>query len=53
MTPERLTGLAALLLEVRDWLAQHDPESLDELIVEEAVNILGRIRRELVGEGAR
>lgn len=52
MTPERLTALAALLLEVRDWLDDEDPGCFDARFVEHMVNLLGAIRRRLVEAGA-
>lgn len=53
MTPERLTGLGALLLEVRDYIRQTDPGSLDELVIDAAVDVLARLRSSLVQEGAK
>lgn len=53
MTPERLTGLAALLLDTRDWLEQYDPGSLDIWLIDALVGVLAEYRRRLVAEGAR
>lgn len=52
MTPERCVGLAALLLEYRDWLAAHEGESLDRHVVDYLVDRLAQTRRELLAGGA-
>lgn len=53
MTPEQCTALAALLLDVRDWLIEQRPGSLDTLLIDHLVNVLGGIRSELIREGAK
>ena len=53
MTPERCTGLAALLLDVRDWLNDQDPGNLDAVLVDGVIDVLACIRAQLVEEGAR
>jgi hypothetical protein len=53
MTPERLTGLAALLLDTRDWLAEYAPGSLDYWLIDALIDRLAEYRRRLVAEGAR
>ena len=53
MTPEQLTGLAALLLDLKDWIEEQDPGSLDIAIVDEAVAICGIRRRQLQRAGAQ
>jgi len=53
MTPERITGLAALLLDTRDWLEETDPGSLDAALIEAVVDALARQRQRLVDEGAK
>ena len=53
MTPERLTGLAALLLEYRDWLAEDVPGTLEQAQVEAVVDFIGVQRRRLVEELAK
>ena len=47
MTPERLTGLAALLLELRDWIDETDPGSLDYWLVDAVVDRIAERRRQL------
>jgi hypothetical protein len=53
MTPERLTGLAALLLELRDWLEISSPDCLDAALVDAVVSCIARQHMRLVQEGAR
>lgn len=53
MTPERCTSLAALLLELRDWLEAHGGVGMDGLVIEYLVDRLGEVRRELLAGGAR
>lgn len=53
MTPERLTGLAALLLDLRDWLLDEDPGGLDAVLVDAVVDVCARARARLVEEVAR
>lgn len=53
MTPELLTGLGALLLEVRDFIRETDPGALDAELLDAAVDVLGRLRTQLVAGGAR
>lgn len=53
MTPAGLTLLGMLLLELRDWIEQQDPGSLDAAVVDRCVDICGEIRRNLTGAGAR
>lgn len=53
MTPERLTGLAALLLELRDWIEETYPGNLDAHLVGVCVDVCARFRHELVEEGAK
>lgn len=53
MTPESLTGLAALLLEFRDYLWTENVAPLDALIVDAAVTACAEARKRVVGDGAR
>lgn len=53
MTPERLTGLAALVLETRDWIGDTDPGSLDYWLLDAVADMLAERRRRLVTEGAK
>lgn len=53
MTPERLTLLAALLIETRDWLELTDPGTLDAVLLDGGVDVCARRRAELEEEGAR
>lgn len=53
MTPERCTGLAALLLELRDWLEANGRAGLDLHVIEYLVELLAEVRRELMAGGAR
>ena len=53
MTPERLTGLAALLIDLRDWVADVDPGSLDYWLIDALIDVLARRRTALLMEGAR
>jgi len=53
LTPEQLTGLAALLLEVRDFIRETDPEALDAELLDAAVDALARLRTSLTTGGAR
>lgn len=52
MTPEQITGLAALLIELRDWVYDNDPGSLDGDMIDATIAALARIRRQLVEDGA-
>lgn len=53
MTPERCTALAALLLEFRDWCLAQPDVPLAVSYLEDLVDLLGEVRRQLVAEGAR
>lgn len=53
MTPEHLTGLAALLLEFRDWIEETHPGNLDAHLVDACADACGRFAYELVKEGAK
>jgi hypothetical protein len=53
MTPERLTLLAALLIETRDWLDATDPGCLDSAILDRGVQVCAEARARLIAEGAR
>lgn len=53
MTPERCTGLAALLLEFRDWCLEQPDVPLAVSYLEDLVDLLGEVRRQLVAEGAQ
>jgi len=53
MTPERCTGLAALLLDLRDWMNDQDPGNLDAPLVDAVIDILARVRQSLVEEGSQ
>lgn len=53
MTPEAITALAALMLEARDWIRDTHPGSYDAAVIDAAVAVLARLRRELVEAGAR
>lgn len=54
MTPERCTAIAAALLEFRDWCtSQPDVPLAVSYLVENLVDALAEVRRQLVSEGAR
>lgn len=53
MTPERWTGLAALLMEARDWLRDQDPVALDAELLDMAIGVCARERQLMVDEGGR
>lgn len=53
MTPERLTGLAALLIEYREWLAADVPGTLEQAQVDAVIDFIAEQRKRLVAEGAR
>lgn len=53
MTPEGCTGLAALLLEFRDWCLDQPDVPLAVSYLEDLVDLLAEIRRQLVLEGAK
>lgn len=53
MTPERLTGLALLLIDYREWLAEDVPETLNQALVNAVIEHIGVQRARLVAEGAR
>lgn len=53
MTPEQLTGLAVLLMEVRDWLDDQGELGLDRLVFERVIDVLGLQRQRLVLELGR
>lgn len=53
MTPEQLTGLGILVLELREWMADYEGPSLDCLVVDHTLQILARLRRELTEAGAK
>lgn len=49
MTPEQLTGLAALLLEFRDWVADYGPDTpLDVELINFLIHEIGICRQQLV-----
>lgn len=52
MTPEALVALAALLLELRDFLRETDPGNLDAELVDSTVDVCVRLRKALVAGGA-
>lgn len=53
MTPEQLTGLGLLLMDLRDWLNESDPGSLDAAVVDRCVDVCAEARRRLTQAGAR
>lgn len=53
MTPQQMTGLAALLLDLRDWLDEVDPGSLDAAAVDYVVDVIAERRRQLVEAGTQ
>jgi hypothetical protein len=53
MTPSNCTGLAALLLEARDFIRETDPGQLDAEVLDAAVDVLKRLRERLMDEGAK
>lgn len=53
MTPQGLAELVALLIELRRWLDEVDPYTLDTAIVTRTIAVCVERRAELVREGAR
>lgn len=53
MTPEQLTGLAALLIDFREWILETDPYNLDAFLVDTCVDVCARRRKQLVEDGAK
>lgn len=53
MTPERITLIAALLVEVRDWIGYTDPGSLDYFLVDAVIDRMVEHRRRLTEERAK
>lgn len=53
MTPEQLTGLAALVIEFGHWLEEQRPGSLDVAMCAALVEVIAAERRRLVADGAR
>jgi len=46
MTPERCTGLAALLIEFRDWVVSYsDDAPLDVAHIDHVIDVIGLYRR--------
>ena len=54
MTPSQLTGLAALLIEFRDWIERYtDDAPLDVEVVNHTVSVVVLYHRMLLEDGAR
>lgn len=53
MTPAHLIGLAALLLELRDYVRETDPGNMDAELIDHAVDAVVRVRQALVAGGAK
>lgn len=53
MTPEQLTGLAALLCELREWIRDNWDGPLDVEMVDAVIEICALYRTLLVREGAQ
>lgn len=53
MTPERCTGLAALLLDLRDYLMDEGAAPFDAALADAVVDICVRLRERLVNDGAK
>lgn len=53
MTPERLTGLGALIIEFRDWIESEYEASLDLVLLNDVLSVIALYRQLLVQQGAR
>lgn len=53
MTPQACIALGVLLIELRDWLEDTEPGSLDAHTADHLVEVVARVRRTLVEAGAR
>lgn len=53
MTPEALTAIALVLMDLRDWLYSKDPGSLDAALVDSVIDAVGRARDAEILGGAK
>lgn len=53
MTPEQLAGLALLLMDFRDWLAEDVGETIEQQAVDYLIDVVSDQRNRLIMGGAR
>lgn len=53
MTPEMLTGLALMLMEFRDWLAEDVGETIEQQAIDYLIDVVAAQRNRLIMDGAR
>lgn len=53
MTPQFLVGLAALLIDLREWIESERPASLDVAMVNAVIDVCVNERSRITQEGSR